>query len=649
MPKILGRFRAMARPQFYISFSPDAPAAVLNYSVKKLYQTQDNLRAVVDFLAASIAQLPVKVYHRNPDNTRERDRTSRAAMLLYRPNAVQTSYEFICGLVTEYKVFGNVYVWLIPSAEMPSGYEMYIVPSDWVQSTEGGNVYAADMIRVSTSQGGTVDIPKEEFIQFKTYSPGNPGGFLSPVSSLRQFLEEQISSGNFRKELWRSSGRLNAQITRPKDVAPWTEEQRQKWVTAFREAWGSGGSKAGQIPLLEDGMKIEPFQTSFKEQQWAESIKLSREAVAAAYRVNPSLIWHTETQTYASAKDNARALYAECLGSDIQMLQQRFNEFLLPKVGAAPGTYVEFDLSEKLKGSFEERASILYQAAGAPYMTRNEVRAELNLPPIEGGNAMIVPMNLSTGDEMSLPVEEEEQVEEEQKDASIHIKSVSETRVKAPSASDEEKEKFAKILQKFFRRQFASILPKLGAGAEWWDEDRWNAELTDDLEPMMQEIADAHGIETAELLKSEYSIDITRNYIRKMAEGRAKATNVKTFEKLFTAIEEDEDPVPIMEKREKNEAPMLAQTMATAAAGWAVSEAVHQAERQPGWDKEVKKVWVTGENPRDSHAAMNGEEADIDEAFSNGAFWPGDDNLSPDESCGCNCSTQIKIRVRDRR
>ena len=310
--------------------------------------------------------------------------------------------------------------------------------------------------------------------------------------------------------------------------------------------------------------------------------------------MNPSLIWHTETQTYASAKDNARALYAECLGSDIQMLQQRFNEFLLPKVGAAPGTYVEFDLSEKLKGSFEERASILYQAAGAPYMTRNEVRAELNLPPIEGGNAMIVPMNLSTGDEMSLPVEEEEQVEEEQKDASIHIKSVSETRVKAPSASDEEKEKFTKILQKFFRRQFASILPKLGAGADWWDEDRWNAELADDLEPMMQEIADAHGIETAELLKSEYSTDITRNYIRKMAEGRAKATNYKTHEKISDAIDNDEDPVPMMEQREKNEAPMLAQTMATVAAGWAVSEAVHQAERQPGWNKEVKKVWVTG-------------------------------------------------------
>ena len=85
MPRILGRFRALARPTYYISFSPDAPTAVLNYSVKKLYQTQDNLRAVVDFLAASIAQLPVKVYVRHDDNTRERDRTSAAAKLAVAP------------------------------------------------------------------------------------------------------------------------------------------------------------------------------------------------------------------------------------------------------------------------------------------------------------------------------------------------------------------------------------------------------------------------------------------------------------------------------------------------------------------------------------------------------------------------------------
>ena len=40
---------------------------------------------------------------------------------------------------------------------------------------------------------------------------------------------------------------------------------------------------------------------------------------------------------------------------------------------------------------------------------------------------------------------------------------------------------------------------------------------------------------------------------------------------------------------------------------------------------------------------MDGETVPIDETFSNGADWPGDDSLDADESCGCNCTTRIIV------
>ena len=43
-------------------------------------------------------------------------------------------------------------------------------------------------------------------------------------------------------------------------------------------------------------------------------------------------------------------------------------------------------------------------------------------------------------------------------------------------------------------------------------------------------------------------------------------------------------------------------------------------------------------------AEKHGVEVNVDEPFPNGALWPGDDStLSPDESCGCNCSTEVII------
>ena len=655
MPSIRERWNLFKRPSVInVSISGDASTQVLNLDAKQLYQTQDNLRAVVDFLSNSIAQLPLKVYVRDGETERKRDRDSVAAKLLYRPNEDQTEFEFMRALAIEYFVFGSVYVWVLPDADSESGLQLRIVPQDWIVQSTSETAYSPDVIRICAKQNGTaVDVPRSEFIQFKTYSAGNPGGYLSPISALKQTLSEQVESGRFRRQLWRSSGRLNAQITRPKDVAPWTEEQRKMFATMFRESWGAGGSKAGSIPIMEDGMEIKPFQTSFKESEWAASVKLSRESVAAAYGVNPSLIWHSDTQTYASSKDNARALYAECLGPVLQMLQQRINSFLLPKVGATPDTYVEFDLTEKLKGSFEERASILQTSVGAPWLTRNEARADMNLPPIDGGDELITPLNVTEGGQAS-PTDSEadaynypgvdNQAKKLEPCSCKSCKEVTELRLKGKSF-EEEDEKVTEVLKKFFERQSRSVIPKIGTTDEWWNEERWDKELAEDLEPVLTEIADKHGEEAAKKLGSTYGTEVTRNYLAVTAKKRAQRINKQTHKRIEDDLESEEpDTAHVFEVR-GNTSDVLGRAAATAIASWAVVEASHQAVRDGAprvIGKVVEKEWVTGANARESHAMMNGERVPIDADFSNGQFWPGDSD-DPEESCGCNCSTAVVI------
>ena len=670
MPNILERWRMLSAPVIYnITYKGgDASTQVLNLSAKELYQTQDNLRAVIDFLSNSIAQLPLKVYKRNGETERERDRDSVAALALWRPNDYQTQFEFIRGLVEEYNVFGCVYVWLVPDKDSPSGWVLHIIPTDWVETTVEANAYKPAAIRVKARNGReAVDIPFDELVQFKTYSPGSPSGYLSPISALRQTLCEQVESGKFRRQLWRSSGRLNAQITRPKDVQPWTEEQKKKFAATFREAWGAGGNKAGSIPIMEDGMEIKPFATSFKESEWAASVKLSREAVAAAYGINPSLIWHSDTQTYASSKDNARALYAECLGPVIQMFQQRFNAFLLPKLGAGPETYVEFDLSEKLKGSFEERASIYQSACGGPYMTRNEVRAELNLPQVEGGDELIVPLNVIEGG-LASPQDTEADaydypgVDNQAKDALKNVilcdhyikpectckdcKQEEELRIKGKSDKEDD-EKVEAVLTAFFDRQARSVISKLGADAEdFWDAERWDKELADDLEPVLVEIADKHGKSTAKELGSEYITEKTSKYLSVTSEARAKKINEGTLKKIMDDLEEDEPNTAHVFEVRSNTAGTLAKAAAGAITSFAIQEATSQAisEGAPRVvGRVIEKEWVTGPNARPTHAAMNGERVPIDADFSNGQHWPGEDIGDPDESCGCNCTTEVII------
>lgn len=645
------RLKKLFGQNVYYSITPVELPAIGNMSPRELYATQANLHAVVSFLADSVAQLPLKVYRRDGESDRKRDRDSAAAKLLWRPNADQTAYELVNALTVELLLMGVATVWVLPDPDSDSGYQLRLIPREWITNTERKTNYAPDVLRIHSGTGGYLELTRDEFVQFRMYAPGNPGGYQSPISALRQTLKEQIEADRFRTEIYRSSGRFNAYITRPKDVAPWDDETKRKWLTAFREGWGQGGSNTGKMPLLEDGMEIKPYQFNAKEAQYAETKQLSREDVAAAYHVNPSLIWHTTTQTYASAKDNSRALYADCLGPTLQMLQQRMNAFLLPMVGADPETYVEFDLTEKLKGSFEERASILQSAVGGPYMTRNEARADNNLPPVDGGDELIVPLNVVAGGQASptdthMDPQEPMAIQENCGCPSCKAKA-EQIRIKARS-SQEEDEKMAGILEKFWKRQAASVLPKLGAkAATWWDEDRWNDELTEDITPAINSIADAHGKETASAIGFEYNTAMTRNYLAAMAAARAAAINKATYRKLQDAMDDEDDeedtPAHVFDVRESKDSLTFGRSLALAAAGWAsVHEAPQQAESH-GIRKTVEKEWVTGENPRPSHEAMNRQRVPIDEPFSNGCYWPGDEVGDPDETCGCNCSTEVII------
>ena len=661
MPSIFERWRMVSKPVINVTVTGDASIQVLNMTAQELYKTQDNLRAVVDFLSSNLAQLPLKVYTRNSENDRERDRDSDTARTLWKPNNYQTQFEFIRALCLEYYVFGCVYVWVVPNDKRKAGnYDLHIIPTNWIVSTKQDTSYGPSTIRACSRRGNTAaDIPSTEFVQFRTYLPGEPGTFVSPISALKQTLYEQVESGKFRRQLWRSSGRLNAQIVRPKDVAPWTDEQRKNFATAFREAWSGAGSKAGSIPLMEDGMEIKPFSTSFKEYEWAQSVTLSRESVAAAYRINPSLVWHSNTQTYASARDNARALYAECLGPDIQMIQQRFNAFLLPMIGADEfETYVEFDMQEKLKGSFEEQASIMQTATGRPWLLVDEARAYMNLPklPDGQGEGLVVPLNVEVsgqanpGNNYSYPGVDNNSKKLEPC-ACKACKEQTELRIKGRSDKDDD-EKVQTVLTEFYKRQARSIIPKLRAGDEnFWNSERWDKELAEDLLPVLTDISDKHGKSTAEQLGSEYVTEVTRKYLGVASEARAKKINEGTLKAINNELnrdfEDDEEPDinKVYETRE-NTAGSLAKSAAGAIASFATQEAAHQAISDGASSvvgRVVEKEWITGANARPSHQAMNGERVPLDADFSNGQHWPGEDIGDPEESCGCNCTTEVVI------
>lgn len=635
----LKRWTLGAQGTYY--YMPYYDQTVVDMDSAAIYKSQPNLQAVISFLADNIAQLPVKNYLRVSDTNRERTTDSNAAKILTHPNSDQTLFELIRASMSDFLLYGK-FIWM--TLEDPTsygGWQIRLIPPTWVINYKGNSPFAPESIDIVTKTDGVLqNVPAENFIIFHNYDPTQPAGCTSPIEALKQTLTEQIEADRYRLSVWKNGGRMSAYITRPKDIAPWTPEQAKDWSEQFKAAYGKGGANAGGMPVLEDGMEIKSAQFSCREAQWADSKKFSREDVASVYHVNPSLIWHTDSQTYASAKDNARSLYSDTLMPLIRMVEERLNTFFLPRVGAGENEYVEFDMREKLRGSFEEQVQSLQSSVGAAYLTRNEARAMLNLPAIEGGDELVTPLNVLTGSQAS-PTDSDSttkpivySVEQQKKSKSVHVKA---------KIEEKTQDKLTKTLQKFFERQKNAVLPKLGAKADrWWNEKRWNKELSEDL---LEIISNSSEVEAKKYLRQLgidpdiYNADLTQNYLETVAINRAVSINNETYKQLKSS----DEPKEVFDNAINSRASKSGRALAASVAVFSLHECIQQAQAQGHNVKQATKTWiVTSDNPRQEHAEMDGETVGINEEFSNGARYPGDGaNLDADQVCNCECLMQI--------
>ena len=637
-------------------YAPEAArASIAGKTVAELYAEQPHLRTVVDFIAQNVAQLTPKCYTQDAGGDNLRDTDGVLPLLLKEPNPDMTTYDLIYSLVSDWCLYGRV-VWLVgASMDSASGWEVRPIPPPWITQWKGGNGFSYSEVWFQDFEtgGGIVKVPTSECVIFTSYDPASPARALSPVESLRNTLAEQVEAAAYRRSVWDNATRISGYVSRPQGVE-WSEGAAKRFRDDMRDNWSRNGAKSGGTPVLEDGMEYHPVTFSAHEGEWASGVQLSREDCAAAYHVNPAMIWNASGQTYASAKENARALYSDTLMPILTMVQQRLTKRLAPMVGAPVGEFVEFDIRAKMQGAFEDQAASIQTAVGGPWMTREEARRMMNMP-AEPDGELIVPLNVIVGG-LASPTDTAPKAVEYVGEPS---RSKSAPLQHKARPTDEEKESIRRVLEGFFARQRKSVLSSIGAakgkaaGDEpvWWNPERWDAELAEDLaEALLANAAAAakRALESLGLDPDSYDEPRTRNYLLAWAKSRAAGINSTTLKHLEAALagelEEDAEgstPEGVFDIAETSRAESLGLTISTAVASWGALEACRQCA--PG---SVMKRWDAhpSKDPRSSHRRLDGQTVPMDEKFSNGADYPGDSiNLPAQETANCHCDMTVII------
>lgn len=586
LDKLRRRFGGSSAPVYIggIAYDLDeALRAVNSMSASQMYKTQPHLRTVVSFLGRNIAHLGLHAYKRINTTDRERDTSSPLGLWLSgnKANPTMTMYDMIFGIVVDLALYDRAF--MLPY-EGPHGWEVYRVPPVWVAPSKQDALGITEY-KIGWGSGTGTTVPREKIVAIEGYSPSSVTGVSPAIDALKDVLAEQIQAMKYRRQLWARGGRVSSVLERPVGAPRWSDAARE----TFREDWYAkytgNGERAGGTPILEDGMTLKRVDFTANEQQYIEGLKLSFTTVASVFHINPTMVGVLDNASYSNVREFRKMLYGDTLGPIIAQLESAFNAWLLPIMGAGEGTYLEFNVAEKLQGDFEAQAQFLQSAVGRPYMSANEARAKLNLRAVDNGDDIVTPLNVLVGGQAS-------------------------PQDSVPSGSGV-RSKSGRALPEWVAGVAREYMGVLSGGSK----DAGRAKKLKSIS--LGATARAGRGVVREHGSGEYDVERTEDYLEARADG------------VEQAWEDSPD--------HGDEA---AKVFGLGLALWDYSWGRMEAGRQNG---AVTKTWVTtSSNPRAEHAAINGETVGIDDEFSNGLRWPGDSaSGDPAEVANCNCEVVV--------
>jgi HK97 family phage portal protein len=145
--------------------------------------------------------------------------------------------------------------------------------------------------------------------------------------------------------------------------------------------------------VVQNGATVQQVGRSLVDQDWVNGRTQAIEDIARAFGVPPFVLF--------TGSDGMGAEESRLYGESLQGYTDSFGAEIAAKLYPEESVSVRFDVTRIMRGTFTESMSAYKEAVQLGVMTPNEVRKEMGLPPIEGGDEMYVGPNMETTKESS--------------------------------------------------------------------------------------------------------------------------------------------------------------------------------------------------------------------------------------------------------
>ena len=617
-----------------------------------MFARRDAFRTVAEAIAAAMAGVPLDLYRRDEKNGREKlgEGEHPVATALDEPSPGTTQYRLREAIHLDRILWDR---WAVLMLQEETGLQLVRLPGRWISFALDGFRRITDVVVTNPTTGKKLPVPIDRVIFDVGYDP-KPAGDTTrgyPIARTLEAAATELERGAaYRAALLAGGPKVPMYVARPKDAPDWTKNGgRATFEQTFR---AFSAERAGQVPVLEDGMELKAAPQLDKDSVAYKDTRLAAQIeFAIAMHFPPELVGYRQGN-FSNLDALRQQLYIDTLGNAFAAERQAWNAGLRRAGQIQRGReYVEENVAIRLAGNPELQASILQTQVGAPVRTVNEARRILNLPPMEGGDELIVPLNVVKGglasptdtgpktlarEVITLP----RRLELEQAPAGAKAR----TPKAYLSRIEKQRDRFARDLGKAFDAQQRRVLKGLGSDSspgaldDAFDVVRESDELAAVILPHSYALAVTGSLIVLDRFNPDsdgFDPEKMLPWLQKAAAGTALMMATGTFRELAQRVVGDdwlEKVGGYFSSLVESGPDLWATTIGTSSSSFGQ----HDAAKASGL---ARKTWihVGGATSRPEHEAMDGETVGIDELFSNGLRWPGDPSGGPEDNAQCSC------------
>ena len=355
----------------------DTIAQALSFGFLPLNNTSRNLGVVyraTEIISDAVAMLPIKV--RKVAAKHSEDITGHPLHFCFK-NMIMTKYIFMKKLIEDVIINGNGYAYIQRGSDGTPISLRYLskgeVTVNYNKSTQTLTYTISNVKGIST-------VKHTDMIHLIKNTTDGVNG-ISVLSYANRSIKLANSTENSAVNFFQSGCNLSGLL---KVNGTLSQKQRSDILSSWNQGYSNGGNGLVVIP---GNMEYEQLSQNASDSQLLETREYNTIDVARFFGINPVLLGDLSKTSYSSLELIQQDFILHTLNHYILMVEEEFTRKLLNNTDLV----VNLDENYLLKIDKSTQASYYSTMLKSGVLCINEVREDMGLTPIDGGDDHVIP------------------------------------------------------------------------------------------------------------------------------------------------------------------------------------------------------------------------------------------------------------------